>query len=120
MARCRSLRSESTYRTMSIATELGVANCPRRLRSIPDRVASSSCRLQSQFCQIVNAMLPNPVEHFRSLIAEVVAAEVAAKEQDERDRRSIRFLELMDFRCLFLAALVRVREVARGFRFDQD
>lgn len=65
-------------------------------------------------------MLPHPVYPLCDLVPQIVASEVAAEKQYERHGRAVGRLELMDLRRLFLAALIRVREVARRLGFDKN
>ena len=65
-------------------------------------------------------MLPDPVDAFGRLIAEIAGIEVAAEKEDERDSPPVGEAELAEFGRLFLPPLVDVGEVARRLRFDQD
>jgi len=75
---------------------------------------------ESELVEILDTMLPYPVDSFRGLVAEIGGVEVSAEEQDEDDAVSVGRQEIVHLFCLLFAALVRVGEIAGGFRFDEN
>lgn len=65
-------------------------------------------------------MFPYPINTLGRLIAEVSAVKIAAEEKAELHPRAVGVAQLRHFHRLFLAALIGVREVAGGFRLEEE
>ncbi len=65
-------------------------------------------------------MFPHPINAFGGLVAEITAVKVSAQKEVEANLLTVGAAELGHLDSLFLAALVRVGEVASGLGFEEN
>src|SRR3972149_5031262 len=86
-----------------------------------ERAGATFDRLEAEVgLQVVEAVIPGPVEACCGLEGEVASVEVAEELEQHHDLRAVRSSESCVFVRLLLAALVDVREVAGGFQLEAD
>ncbi len=91
-----------------------------RLRRMVDMRLDTRLQARLDASDVVQEAYVEVAERLEEYLRDPVAAEVAAKEQNVRNGGSIGRLKLANLRCLLLSSLIRVCEIARRLRFDQD
>ena len=115
IAGSQTARADSAQRLDFIASKRACLESDVRVA-----VLSSCHHLQAEPGQIVDTVLPDPVDSFSGLIAEITAVEITAEEENVLHRIPVHSSQLADFCRLFFSSLVRIREVPCRFCLDHN